>query len=146
MTMTRILSSGLMFAVTSLLLSGCFVFVDDDDDPPVVNYQPEILSEETSWGCDYSASAGDYFFEFVTVVEDDDGPGDVEYVDVTVYEANTDYEIDSFPLLYEGDAVWGGLVWESESNLYDWCSHPIDVRFEAFDRAGGYDTYTLYYY
>jgi|SaaInl4_150m_RNA_FD_contig_31_1830996_length_491_multi_4_in_0_out_0_1 hypothetical protein len=148
MTMTRTLRSALLLVMATMLLPGCFVFLDDDDDdpPPVVNYDPEIITGETEWFCEFSNSAADYFFEFVTVVEDDDGLGDVEYVDVTVYEANSDYEIDSFGLIYEGDAMWGGVVWEMESDLYQWCGEPVDVRFEAFDRSNGYDSFTLYYF
>lgn len=147
MTTRTTLRLVLMLVMAPMVLPGCFVFVDDDDDdpPPVVNYLPEIIGAETEWFCEYSETANDYFFEFVTVVEDDDGPSDIEYVDVTVYDADTTWEVDSFGLLYEGDAVWGGIVWEEESNLFEWCGRPIDVTFVATDRAGASDTFTLYY-
>jgi len=52
------------FAVA--MLPGCFIFgddVDDDDDyeppPPVVNYQPEFVSSETWWLCDYDPESDD---------------------------------------------------------------------------------------
>lgn len=149
MTIRQTLRSALLLALAATLLPGCFVYLDDRDDdpepPPPVNSFPEIIEEETFWTCEYSESADDYWFEFQTVVEDGDGPRDVEYVDVTVFDANTEYEVDSFGLLYEDDGMWGGIVWETESDLFEWCGRPIDVRFDAWDYAGDHDAFTLYY-
>ena len=147
----KALRATLMLIASCSLLPGCFVFVDevevdDDDDDryePPANALPEIQTNETWWSCDYSESTGDYYFEFQAVVEDWDGPMDVEYVDVTVYEAGYSYEYGAFTLNYEGDAVWGGIVWEHESDLY--CGDPVDVVFDAWDVHGAHDQFTLYY-
>jgi len=140
----------LLAALSLSLLPGCFIFVgesDDDDDynepPPEVNYEPEIDAEASWWFCDYDEQADDYFFEFETWVDDWDGDWDVDFVEVTILEAGWNYEIDGFTLIHEDEAQWGGLVWERESELY--CGEPIDVRFEAWDRSGAYDSFTLYY-
>ena len=117
--------------------------VGDDDD--AANSPPFIVLEETYWLCEYSQSADDYFFEFQTLVDDLDGPGDVVEVLVTVLEAGTEFVIDEFGLIYEGDGLWGGIVWELESELYEWCGEPIDVRFDAWDYAGANDWVVLYY-
>jgi hypothetical protein len=76
-------------------------------------------------------------------VEDDDGPRDVDWVDVTVYEAGSDRWIDGFTLLQEDGPVWGGLVWEDESNL--WCGDPVDVLIEAWDSVDHYDSLLIRY-
>ncbi len=139
-----------LLALSLTLLPGCFIFVDDvdddDDDDRVdvdVNYSPEIDPDGTWWRCDYDPAANDYFFEFQAIVDDWDGDWDVGYVDVTIVEAGTDWEIDGFALLHEEDAMWGGLVWERESDLF--CGEPIDVIFEAWDWDGAYDAFVLYY-
>ena len=142
----------LLLALTLTFLPGCFFIVDEDDDddyyeeeppPPVVNYRPEIDTDGAWWQCDYDESADDYFFEFETLVNDYDGDWDVDFVLVTVFEAGWDYEIDSFSLIHEDGNMWGGLVWERESELF--CGEPIDVLFEAWDRDGAYDSFTLFY-
>ena len=128
------------------LLPGCFFIVDgDDDDDDVVplNESPELIESMSYWNCDLDSQMGEYWFEFQTVVEDLDGLSDIEYVDVTVLEPDTGFQIDSFALIDEGEGVYGGLVWESESSLY--CGEPQDVLFEVWDFAGGYDSLTLYY-
>lgn len=144
----------LLLALTVTLLPGCFFVLEDDDDydrndeyddspPPPANYEPEIDRDGAWWHCDYDAGADDYYFEFEALVDDWDGDWDVAYVDVTIFEAGWDYEIDRFSLIHEEDNMWGGLVWERESELF--CGEPIDVRFEAWDARGAYDSFTLYY-
>jgi len=142
----------LTLTLASTLLPGCFIFFEEEDDDhedyepaptPPPNAEPEIVSDETWWFCDIDESANEWYFEFQAVVEDWDGAVDVEFVDVTVYDPIDGFTIDGFSLLYEGDAVWGGIVWEFESNLY--CGEPVDVVFEAWDYHGGYDSFTLYY-
>ena len=139
-------------ALTTLaLLPGCFIFVDDyddDDDTTVIvveesNHAPEILAGDTWWVCDFDAAADAYFFEFQASVDDLDGLGDVEFVDVTVLDAITEEQLDSFGLIYEGDTIWGGLIWEDESNLF--CGEEVDVIIEAWDRDDGYDRMVLSY-
>ena len=135
-----------LLALSSFLLPGCFFIVaqdDDDDDDVILNEAPELIESLSYWNCDLDSQMGEYWFEFQTVVEDLDGLGDIEYVDVTVLEPDTGFEIDSFALIDEGEGVYGGLVWESESSLY--CGEPQDVLFEVWDFAGGYDSLTLYY-
>lgn len=139
----RVLSLLTLFC---FLLPGCFFIVDgDDDDDDVVplNESPELIESMSYWNCDLDSQMGEYWFEFQTVVEDLDGLSDIEYVDVTVLEPDTGFQIDSFALIDEGEGVYGGLVWESESSLY--CGEPQDVLFEVWDFAGGYDSLTLYY-
>ena len=139
----RVLS---LLTLSCFLLPGCFFIVDrDDDDDDVVplNESPELIESMSYWNCDLDSQMGEYWFEFQTVVEDLDGLGDIEYVDVTVLEPDTGFQIDSFALIDEGEGVYGGLVWESESSLY--CGEPQDVLFEVWDFAGGYDSLTLYY-
>ncbi len=153
MTMThlsfRSLVSLLALGVVATSLSGCFIFLGDDDDDefepdPIVNVDPEILDEETWWRCDLDTDMEEYFFEFQAVVDDLDGIEDVEFVDVTVFDADLGTTLESFTLINEGAGVWGGLVWETESSLF--CGEPIDVMFEAWDVFEGYDSLTLYYY
>lgn len=131
-----------LLALATSALSGCFVFVDDDDDdvivveePVYVNSVPEIDAGDSWWQCDWSDQREDYWFEFQAHVDDFDGPRDVQYVDATVFLADDpDYMVDTFALLYESDAIWGGIVWEAESNLY--CGEAIDVLIEAWDSHG----------
>jgi hypothetical protein len=139
----RVLS---LLTLSCFLLPGCFFIVDgddDDDDAAPLNESPELIESMSYWNCDLDSEMGEYWFEFQTVVEDLDGLGDIEYVDVTVLEPDTGFQIDSFALIDEGEGVYGGLVWESESSLY--CGEPQDVLFEVWDFAGGYDSLTLYY-
>lgn len=130
-----------LLALSLIALPGCFIFVEDDDDdhsyeePVFINSVPEFDAVDSWWQCDWSEQNQDYFFEFQARVEDYDGPRDVAYVDATVFLAgDPDYMIDTFGLIYEQGAVWGGLVWESESDLY--CGEAIDVLFEAWDSHG----------
>jgi hypothetical protein len=141
-----------LLCLSLILLPGCFVFIDDvdhdheDEDvspPPEPNYDPEIDRDGTWWLCDYDEIADDYFFEFQAVVDDWNGEWDVTYVEVTIFEAGWDYQIDGFSLIHEQDNTWGGLAWERESELF--CGEPIDVLFEAWDYDGAYDTFMLYY-
>ena len=144
-----------LLAPVLLLAPGCFFIIEDDDDdgpvpvdqadpqPEPVNTPPIIISEDSWWACDWDPSSAEYFFEFQAVVEDDDGPRDVDWVDVTVYEAGSDRWIDGFTLLQEDGPVWGGLVWEDESNL--WCGEPVDVLIEAWDSVDHYDSLLIRY-
>ncbi|HCP46636.1 MAG TPA: hypothetical protein DIU15_11365 [Deltaproteobacteria bacterium] len=127
------------------LLSGCIVYVDEDDGAQdvVYNYSPEILVDPTWWACDYDWTVDDHFFEFQAGVEDLDGSDDVALVSVSLYEAGTDYLVDSFGLYPEGDGIWGGLVWESES--YAICGEALDVLVEAMDHHEAWDALWLLY-
>jgi hypothetical protein len=116
---------------------------DDDDD--IDNSAPQIVEDDTYWLCEYSEPADDYFFEFQTGVTDADGLEDILDVQVTVLEAGTTAAIDDFLLIYEQGSIWGGIVWEAESDLYEWCGAPLDVRFTAWDTAGSNGSLTLYY-
>lgn len=144
----RSLSLLALLCLATTSLSGCFILLGDDDDdddvPVVVNAIPDILEEETWWRCDLDTQMAEYFFEFQALVDDADGLEDVEYVDITVFDAETGQTIDGFSLINEGDGVWGGLVWESESALF--CGEAIDVLFEAWDLYEGYDSFMLYYF
>lgn len=146
-TTTRLLS--LLVLATLAGLPGCFFYDFDDDpeveyrDPEPVNARPFIVAEDTWWTCDLDEDYG-YFFEFQALVEDDDGLRDVEYVDVSVFEAGyEDVDLGFFTLNYEGDGIWGGIVWEDESDL--WCGDPVDVLFEAWDRDEAYDSLMVRY-
>jgi len=127
-----------------LATPACFFILDDDREeepeptpsPEPANSAPVIDSEESFWFCDWDGQAGDYFWEFQAVVWDDDGPRDVDAVEVTIWEAGTSYFVDGFALLQEDDFMWGGLVWESESDLY--CGDPVDVEIEAWDSVDHY--------
>lgn len=130
-----------LFATSSL--TGCFIFLEeevyDDDDayerPPVVNHGPLFDGNDSWWLCDYDEVRDDHFFEFQAVVDDLDGFTDVQYVDASIFLAeDPTYMVDTFGLVYEGDAVWGGLVWERESDLF--CGEAVDVLFEAWDSYG----------
>ncbi|MCO4770423.1 MAG: hypothetical protein KDA24_10370 [Deltaproteobacteria bacterium] len=146
--MPRTLNLTSLFAlllIATSSLTGCFVFVEedvyvDDDDsvyqpPPVVNHAPVFDGNDSWWLCEYDEVRDDYFFEFQAVVDDLDGWTDVEFVDVTIFLADDpDYMIDTFGLVYEGEGVWGGLVWERESDLF--CGEAVDVLFEAWDNYG----------
>ena len=144
----------LLAALTTLaLLPGCFIFVDDedfddDDDTTIIvveesNAAPEILAADTWWTCDYDGPANAYFFEFQARVDDLDGLGDVSFVDVTIEDAVTGEFLDAFGLIYEGEGIWGGLVWEDEANLF--CGEEIDVIVEAWDVYEAYDRLVIEY-
>jgi hypothetical protein len=130
----------------ALTANGCILFVpvdDDDDDSAPTNSAPTIDDSSTSWRCDLDSSNGDYFWEFETLVQDADGLDDVDEVRVTVYEAGTGSSYGNWDLVDEGSGVWGGLVWEDESDLF--CGDPVDVVFEAWDFFGASAILTLYY-
>ncbi len=135
-----------------LACSGCLFVVEEPEptavvDEPVVyestppNQRPVIFPESTAWWCEFAD--GDYAFDFETEVDDSDGLGDIDTVEVTVLLAGTGHQIDEFLLFDEGFGRFGARVWESESNLY--CGEPIDVRFEVWDWAGEFDAVVLWY-
>ncbi len=137
----NLLFSLVLLTVATSGLSGCFIFVDDNDDPapppaPVaVNHAPVFDGNDSWWLCEYDPYADDYYFEFQAVVDDLDGWGDVAFVDTTVFLAGDhSYVVDTFELVYEGQGVWGGLMWERESNLF--CGEAVDVLYEAWDSYG----------
>ncbi len=140
-----------LLLVAASSLSGCFIFVDDEDDgpvyappPAVVNHAPLFDGNDSWWLCAYDDIRDDYFFEFQAVVDDLDGWTDVQFVDVTVFLADDpNYVVETFSLVYEGEAMWGGLMWERESNLF--CGEPIDVLFEAWDSFGDMSDLLLRY-
>lgn len=136
-----------LVGVSLMLLPGCFFILDGEDDDGEItvieNSSPFLVEDLSYWNCDLDEGVGEYFFEFQTAVEDLDGLGDIDQVDVTVQDVETGAVIDSFSLIDEGDGIYGGLVWESESALY--CGEPQDVLFEVWDFAGGYDSLILYY-
>ena len=131
-----------------VLLPGCFIFVDDreEPDPPPepVNSAPYINPEESWWLCELDESNDDYFFEFQASVIDADGLWNVEEVAVTVYaEGDHESALDSFALYDEGEGIWAGVVWEDESNLF--CGEAIDVLYEVWDEDGEYDRFLQRY-
>lgn len=135
--MRALLSS--LFAL--VFTPGCIFLIDDPDPPeeptpePFVNSEPVFIGDGTYWHCEQDDASGDFYFDFQAEVHDDDG--DVEELLVTVYAAgDLDTVIDDFEIFYEGAGIWGGRVWEGESNLF--CTEPIDVAFEAWDSHGGY--------
>lgn len=127
-------------------LPGCFFVLDrdDDDEPPpeptpepFENFDPEFIEDETWWTCEEDPTSGDFFFEFQAGLSDNNGLDDIADVHVTVHPAGDLAGIvDDFAIFDEGDGLWGGVVWEGESNLF--CTEPIDVAFEAWDAHGGY--------
>ena len=128
-------------------LPGCFVIVEgDDDDAPFVNDLPYIYEDENStyWSCGLDEMVSEYSFEFQTIVDDPDGLSDIDEVIAFVDDADSGVELDSFDLMNEGDGVYGGLVWEDESNLR--CGDPIDVTFQVWDVHGDSASFTLLYY
>jgi hypothetical protein len=134
-------------------LAGCFVFIDDTHDPgpprepepepePEPNFAPFIDLSRSYWACDWDADHLDYFFEFQAAVEDADGAWDVAQVDVSVVLADgSDLMLGTWGLLHEDGEIWGGLVWESESDLY--CGEPVDIVIEAWDFRDAYDRVVL---
>ncbi len=143
-------AAALLLALPLLSLQGCFVFVDDHDDddivePVITNSTPWVLDgfDETWWECAFSAATGDYYWEFQATVDDPDGLDDIWFVDVFVYVDDSEVLLDDFGLVDEGDGVWGGLVWEQDSNLR--CGERVDVLFEVGDLAGDFDQLWLTY-
>jgi hypothetical protein len=138
-----------LFTLTTL--PGCFIFMDDYEDEENAtiiiveesNAAPEILAGDTWWICDLDGPADAYFSEFQAHVDDLDGLGDVQFVDVTIEDAITGEYLDSFGLIYEGDGIWGGLIWEDESNLF--CGEEVDVLVEAWDYEEAYDQMLITY-
>ena len=145
--------STLLFALTLLALQGCFIFVDrddddddDDDDYTVVeNAAPAVLDgfDDTWWECAFSDNQGDYYWEFQATVDDLDGLSDIAWVDVFVYVDDREVLLDDFGLLDEGSGIWGGLVWEVDSNLR--CGERVDVLFQVGDLRGDTDELWLTY-
>jgi hypothetical protein len=144
----RHLLTALLLAQTTTL-SGCFLFVEehvieDHDPPPPVNHAPEIVEEGTWWLCDWDEVEFDHVFEFQIEVWDPDGDRDVVDAFVTVMLADDPgCVLGEFDLFDEGGGVWGGLVWERESDLF--CGEPIDVRYEVYDAYGAGDGMTERY-
>lgn len=143
-------AAALLLLLPLLTLQGCFIFVDDydeDDDDDVVftNAAPEILRgyDETWWECGFSDAQGDYYWEFQATVDDLDGLEDISFVDVFIYLDDATYLVDDFGLIDEGDGVYGGIVWESESNLR--CGERVDVLFQVGDFVGDLDEVWLTY-
>jgi hypothetical protein len=122
------------------VLTGCIVVVDDE---PPGNRPPEVLASDTAWQCQEDVSQG-WYFEFQARVRDDDGFDDVVLVWVTVLPPNqSEPVIDEFDLFDEGAGIWGGVVWEDQSNLI--CGQGIDVLFTALDEAGDRGSLLLTY-
>lgn len=145
--MNKILTCSLLLSASLLALPGCVVVVDDDGHhEPLPNHSPYVLEGDdlTWWWCADSPADGDYFWEFQATVDDLDGLGDIESVDVYIYRAERDELVDAYGLLDEGGGVYGGLVWEADSYLF--CSDPVDVLFEVVDVHGDVGTlWDLYY-
>lgn len=151
MTKTPHLTRLSLLAFALSALQGCFFIVDDHEHdqpspepPPPANFAPEILPAETWWLCDYDPVSNDWFFEVQAVVEDWDGVRDVEGVQVDVFAAETWDQLDSFALFYEGDGIWGGVVWESSSGMI--CGEPLDFEYLAWDFYGDTDALLLTYF
>ena len=129
-------------AMTSL--SGCILVVDGvDDDSGIPNGIPYIVEDDTYWNCALDDVVGVYFWEFQAGVGDADGLADVESVLVDVVLADSGFLLESVNLIDEGAGIWGGLVWEDESELY--CGDAVDVTFTVYDFWGDSDSFTLYY-
>jgi hypothetical protein len=150
MNKLNLMTTPALLLLPLLMLQGCFIFVDDhdDDDDDVIVYAnaaPIVLDgfDETWWECAFADGEGDYFWEFQATVDDRDGLSDVQWVDVFVYFDDGDTLVDDFGLINEGDGVWGGLVWETESNLR--CGERVDVLFQVTDFAGDVDELWLAY-
>jgi len=127
-------------------LQGCFVFLEEDESISISeqvpsNYAPTILSDLSWWHCDYSPFEDEYFFEFQAVVDDLDGWSDVAEVNIYFYDAGSAVARDSFTMHYEGEGVWGGLVWESETFLF--CGDATDAIIEAWDFFDANDLLTI---
>ncbi len=127
----------LVLAALALVpLQGCFVFLEEEEsvsssEQAPINYQPSIVSDLSWWSCDYSPFEDEYFFEFQAVVDDLDGWSDIAEVNIYFYDAGSPIARDSFAMIYEGEGVWGGLVWENETFLF--CGDATDVIIEAWD-------------
>ena len=151
MNTQKLALSALLLSMPLLMLQGCFIFVDDhddDDDDDLVVYDnaaPVVLEgyDETWWECAFADTQGDYFWEFQATVDDRDGLADISWVDVFVYVDDREVLLDDFGLLDEGEGVWGGLVWEVDSNLR--CGERVDVLFQVGDLAGEIDELWLTY-
>jgi hypothetical protein len=115
-------------------LAGCFIVVEEEDsstEPLDINHTPTIIAELTWWTCEFSPSVGEYYFEFQAVVDDLDGWSDVSDVNIYFFEPSSASVLDSYSMHYEGEGVWGGLVWEDESLLF--CGDATDAIIEAWD-------------
>ncbi len=130
-----------LFVMASL--SGCIFVVDRTSDNDIDNAIPYVIEEDTYWNCALDDVVGVYFWEFQAGVGDADGLSDVETVIVDIVLSDTGFMLESVNLIDEGDGIWGGLVWEDESDLY--CGDAVDVTFTVYDFLGDSDSFTLYY-
>ena len=132
-----------LLALTSL--TGCIFVVDgtNDDGYDIDNAIPLVIEEDTYWNCALDDVVGVYFWEFQAGVADADGLSDIETVIVDVVLSDTGFMLESVNLIDEGAGIWGGLVWEDESDLY--CGDAVDVTFTVYDFLGDSDSFTLYY-
>ena len=141
------LSALTALAAIALTLQGCFIVVDEDDDTgqpsneSVVDAAPRIIESLTWWTCEYSPYEGSYYFEFQAVVDDADGWSDVSEVNIYFFAPDSASVIDSFSMNYEGEGVWGGMVWEEETALY--CGEATDAIIEAWDFFDRSDMMTI---
>ena len=60
-----------------------------------------------------------------------------------MYVDDREVLLDDFGLLDEGSGIWGGLVWEVDSNLR--CGERVDVLFQVGDLRGDTDELWLTY-
>ena len=130
-----------LFAMTTL--SGCILVVDGTRDDDGDNAVPYVVDEDTYWNCALDDVVGVYFWEFQAGVGDADGLSDIDSVVADVVLSDTGFMLESVNLIDEGAGIWGGLVWEDESDLY--CGDAVDVTFTVYDFLGDSDSFTLYY-
>lgn len=129
----------LFVAMLGTSLGGCFVFVDDDD---YDGHAPRVHEGvDTYWFCEYDASNHDYYWEYQAEVSDADGLGDIQYVDVTFYDAYTGQFVDQMELFDEGGGIWAAWSWERETDLF--CGDNYEVMFYAEDWEGNSDSLYL---
>lgn len=137
-----------LLALTLATSTGC-LFVDRDVRrdpvvPPVVvvNAAPYIL--EATSGCYYDAYNVDDVWYFDAIVDDADGALDVTQVWADVYDEQTGYLVESFPLDPTTDPTYWTSEWlVSTSNLDCWYPlYVIDVV--AYDTFEDYDIITIY--
>ena len=117
-------------------LSGCIFVVDDDG---YREHAPRIHEGiDTYWFCEYDAASHDYYWEYQAEVSDADGLGDIQYVDITFYDAFTGDYVDQMDLFDEGGGIWAAWSWERETNLF--CGEAYDVMLYVEDRDGNSDS------
>jgi hypothetical protein len=145
----RVLSALTILVAIAMTLQGCFIVVEEEDNltepssESLLSAAPRIVEDLTWWTCEYSPYEGSYYFEFQAVVDDADGWSDVSEVNIYFFASESPSVIDSFSMHYEGEGVWGGMVWEDETALY--CGEATDAIIEAWDFFDSSDILSILY-